>query len=334
MGGSRRSSKAAIMRLGVRDSLQRFGRDATIEAESIVNAVAAQFVQADTQRAAGVAPAVGYADKVVQAEAGTTPLGFGQAKAAWRVAVTPQLSSNVSARAWFERKPVTDSVVAYAGTRDPVTGELWGHVMRTGGGAGLSYDRDGNGAYGDVTYNSYAGTAVQSNHNVEANVGAYLRLHHTEHSNLTAGFNLNYQSYANDQDYFTYGMGGYFSPQSFLAVGFPINYTFHNDRFDIKGSATPGFQSFLQDQANLYPTDPTDPTAQAVLDTLKAKDSDVRSYYDSLSETGFAWSAAGSIYYRVAPLTRVGGEVSYNTFGSFDEFRALLGIRQALGSSK
>jgi Tfp pilus assembly protein PilF len=313
------------------DSLQRFGRDATIQAQALVNAVAAQFVQADTQRAAGVAPAVGYTSKVVQAEVGATPLGFGQTKATWRVAVTPQVSSNVSARAWFERKPVTDSVVSYAGTRDPVTGELWGQVMRTGGGAGMSFDRDGNGAYGDVSYNSLAGTAVQSNHNVEANAGAYLRLHHTEHSNLSAGFNLNYQSYANDQDYFTYGMGGYFSPQSFLSIGFPINYTFHNDKLDIKGSLTPGFQSFLQDQANLYPTDPT---AQALLNSLKAKDSDVRNYYDSLSQTGFAYSAAGSIYYRVAPLTRVGGEVSYNTFGSFDEFRALLGIRQSLGSSK
>jgi hypothetical protein len=182
-----------------------------------------------------------------------------------------------------------------------------------------------------VTYNSYGGTAVQSNHNVEANVGAYLRLHHTDHSNLTAGFNLNYQSYANDQDYFTYGMGGYFSPQSFLAIGFPINYTFHNNRLDIKASVTPGFQSFLQDQANLYPTDPA---AQALLNALKTQDSDVRNYYDSLSATGFAYSAGGSIYYRVAPLTRIGGEVSYNTFGSFDEFRALFGIRQTLGGTK
>ena len=313
------------------DSLQRFGRDATIEAQSIVNAVAAQFVQADTQRAAGVAPAVGYTGKVVQAEVGATPIGFGETRATWRVAVTPQVTPNVAARAWFERKPVTDSVVSYAGTRDPVTGELWGHVMRTGGGAGLSYDRDGNGVYGDVTYNAYAGVAVPTNHNVEANIGAYLRVRHTVHSNLTAGFNVNYQSYANAQDYFTYGMGGYFSPQSFLAVGMPITYTYQNDHFDLKGSVTPGFQSYLEDQANLYPTDPS---AQALLDTLKAKDSDVRNYYDSLSQTGFAWSASGSAYYRISPLTRVGGEVSYNTFGSFDEFRALVGIRQSLGGGK
>jgi hypothetical protein len=244
---------------------------------------------------------------------------------------TPQLSSNLSARAWLERKPVTDSVVSYAGTADPVTGNRWGHVRRTGGGVGLSYDREGNGVYGDVNYNTYAGIAVPSNRNVEANMGAHLRLHHTDRVNLTSGFNINYQSFANPQDYFTYGMGGYFSPQSFLAIGFPVNYTLHSDRFDIKGSLTPGFQSFLEDQVSLYPTDPS---AQAVFDSLKAKNNDVRNFYDSLSKTGFAWSASGSGYYRIAPLTRIGGEVSFNTFGNFDEFRALLGIRQALGSTK
>ena len=312
------------------DSLQRFGRDATIEAESIVAKTAAQLIQAATQRQSGVAPSAGYADKTVQAEVGTTPLGFDQTKATWRVAVTPQIGG-VAARAWFERKPVVDSVISYGGTRDPVTGQYWGQVMRTGGGAGLSVDHEGNGVYADLTYNHYAGTNVPTNHNIEANLGGYLRVAHSEHGNLTAGMNVNYQAYGNDQDYFTYGHGGYFSPQSFLSIGFPINYTYQSKRLDIKGSFTPGFQSFLQNQVNLYPTDPA---AQGELDALKAQDNDVRNYYDSLSKTGFALAAAGSAYYRITPSTRFGGEVSYNTFGSYDELRAMLGIRQSFGSTK
>jgi hypothetical protein len=55
----------------------------------------------------------------------------------------------------------------------------------------------------------------------------------------------------------------------------------------------------------------------------------VRNYYDSLSKTGFGMSAQGSLYYKISPATRVGGEVSYNTFGTYDEFRSMLGIRQA-----
>ncbi|MEI5579190.1 cellulose synthase subunit BcsC-related outer membrane protein, partial [Streptomyces brasiliscabiei] len=67
--------------------LARFGRNATIEAQAIVDKVASALVQADSQRKAGVAAAAGYSGKVVQIEGGTTPLGFEHTKATWRVAV-------------------------------------------------------------------------------------------------------------------------------------------------------------------------------------------------------------------------------------------------------
>ncbi|WP_241127218.1 cellulose biosynthesis protein BcsC [Novosphingobium terrae] len=312
-------------------SLARFGTNATIEAQAIVNKVASQLVNAETQRASGVAVSAGYADKLVQIEGGTTPIGMGETKAVWRAEVTPKLSDDSSARLWFKREAVTDSVLSYAGTRDPVTGQRWGQVMRMGGGAGYSYDRDGNGAYGDVSYNVYRGDNVRDNHNVEVNVGGYLRAWHTEHSNLSAGINVNYQAYGNNQNEFTWGSGGYFSPQSFLAIGFPINYTYEKNRLTAKAGVTPGFQTFSQNQTNLYPTDDA---LQGTLNTLKAQDSDVRNYYDSLSKTSFGMSAQGSLYYAVSPATRIGGEISYNSFGTYDEVRATLGLRQTLGSSK
>lgn len=312
-------------------SLARFGRNATIEAQAIVDKTASALINAETQRASGVALSAGYADKLVQIEGGTTPVGFGNTRATWRVAVTPQVSQHATARAWFERKPVTDSVVSYAGTRDPVTGQTWGQVMRTGGGVGYSYESNGNGAYGDVSYNRYNGTNVASNRNVEVNVGGYMRAWSNEHSSITAGMNVNYQTYANSQNQFTWGQGGYFSPQSFLALSFPVRYSYEKGNLDLKVSGTPGFQSFSQNRTDLYPTDPA---AQARLNALKATNSDVRNYYDSLSKTGFGMSAQGSLYYKISPATRVGGEVSYNTFGTYDEFRSMLGIRQALGSTK
>lgn len=315
----------------VDSALQRFGHNATIEAQSIVNKTVAQLVNAETQRASGVAVSGGYADKLVQVEGGTTPMGMGETKAVWHAEVTPQLSDNGKARAWFERKPVTDSVLSYAGTRDPVTGQRWGQVMRTGGGVGYSYDHDGSGVYGDVSYNQYRGYNVAANHNVEVNVGGYLKAWGDRYSQLTAGVNVNYQKYGNNQNEFTWGLGGYFSPQSFLALAFPVNYHYQRDKLDAKVGVTPGFQSFSQDQTNLYQLDNP---GQAALNAAKAADSDVRNYYDSLSKTGFGMSASGSLYYAVTPATRVGGEASYNTFGSYNEVRALLGIRQALGSTK
>jgi hypothetical protein len=97
----------------------------------------------------------------------------------------------------------------------------------------------------------------------------------------------------------------------------------------VDATLTPGFQSYSENQSPLYPTDAA---AQAQLDALKALNSDVRSTYDSLSKTGFALSAQTSLYYRFSPNTRIGGEISYNSFGNYKEIRSGLGLRQSFGS--
>lgn len=311
--------------------LARFGRNGTIEAQSIVDQVPSPLVNADSQQASGVAFSVGYESDAVQLEAGTTPVGMGKTKFAGRASVSPELSPGLRATAFAEQKPVTDSVVSYAGTRDPVTGERWGQVMRTGAGLGMSYDEDGSGVYGEGRYYRFRGTNVARNDGFEANVGGYLRAYRGEHSAVTVGLNVNYQGYDRSQNYFTFGNGGYFSPQSFISVGFPVNYTMNDERWDAAASFTPGFQSYKEDASPLYPTDLL---AQAQVDALKAQNDDVRSEYDSLSKTGFALSAQGSLYYKLNPGTRIGGDLSYNTFGSYDEFRSMLGVRQSFGSTK
>ncbi len=313
-----------------RSGLARFGRNATPEAQGIVDQEESALVDADTQHASGVALSAAYETPLLKLEAGVTPLGFEDSDVTWHAAISPRFSPYATARAWFERKPVTDSVLSYAGTRDPVTGAMWGQVMRTGGGASFSYDQDGAGVYGDLSYYKYAGHDVRKNHGFQANVGGYLPFYRGYRSSITGGVNVNYQDFDNNQNYFTYGFGGYFSPQRFFSISLPVRYAYASDLLEVKAGVAPGYQSYSHDQVNVYPTDPA---AQAVLDGLKAQNSDVRSYYDSLSKTGFALSADGSIYYRVSPSTRVGGEMSINTFGSYDEFKSLIGIKQSLGGN-
>jgi tetratricopeptide (TPR) repeat protein len=313
-----------------RSGQARFGTNGLIEAAAIVAQEPSVFPAAQTQNASGVAFSAGYESDTVQLEAGTTPVGMGKTEATFRAAASPKLSSTVRGKVFAERQPVTDSVLSYAGTRDPVTGMRWGQVMRTAGGAGLSYDEDGSGVYAEGRYYRFRGTNVARNSGFEANVGGYLRAYHGTRSNLTVGLNVNYQGYDKSQNYFTWGNGGYFSPQHFISVGLPVNYTMEDELFDVRVSFTPGFQSYKQDQTDLYPINAP---LQTVLDALKDANNDVRSYYDSISKTGFAVSSDLSIYYKLSPTTRIGGEASYNTFGSYDEFRSMFGVRQNFGST-
>ncbi len=311
--------------------LARFGRNATREAENIVAAQAPNLTAADTQHASGVAVAASYDSPGVRIEVGSTPIGFDNTEVTWGFTAKPKISRTVSAQGWVKREPVTDSVVSYAGTRDPVTGERWGQVMRTGGGASLSWDDEGTGVYADVSGYRYTGENVRQNRGYQANAGGYLPLYRDGHSTLTGGLNLNWQAFDNNQNYFTYGHGGYFSPQSFLSMSLPIRYAYNSTRWEGRLGVAPGYQSFEQDRAPIYPTDPN---AQADLDALKARNTDVRSYYDSLSNTGFAFSADGSLFYRLNPNTRIGASASANTFGTYDDYRSTFELRQSLGGTK
>ena len=313
-----------------RSALARFGRNATAEAQAIVDEVESPLVPSETQHAAGVAPSVFYTSDRLEARIGVTPLGFERQEVTGRVELRPRLSASSSARAWFERQPVTDSIVSYAGTRDPVTGEFWGQVMRTGGGASYSWDQNGSGFYADAAYSQYRGQNVADNDGIQANVGGYLLLHQGEHDSLRLGANFNYQAFDNNQNYFTWGHGGYFSPETFLAVSFPLRYSVTGQRFDAEVQLAPGYQSYDQEQAPIYPTDAV---AQAQLDALKLINTDVRSYYDRISDTGLAFSGRGTVGYQVTPRTRLVGDMFYDTFGNYKEFTSTIGIRQQLGSN-
>jgi len=310
--------------------LARFGRNGTSEAQAIVDEVESDLANADTQHASGIALSVGYRDDLIEGDVGTTPLGFKKTDFAGGIAVRPRFSPYASGRIWAERRPVTDSVVSYAGTEDPVAGEYWGGVMRSGLGASFSWDREGTGFYGEGRYSRYSGTNVRDNESIQINLGGYFRAYEDETSKLTVGVNANYQAYDNNQNYFTFGHGGYFSPQSFLSISFPVRYAYRKDALEIDGSVTPGYQSYEQDGEALYPTDAD---AQSALDALKLLNSDVRARYDTISQTGFGFAADGSAYYRVSPRTRIGGEFQYNTFGDYNEFQTLFGVRQAIGGS-
>lgn len=310
-----------------RSGAARFGRNATAEALAIVAQEPTILSTVDSQYAAGVALSAYYDSPMVQADVGTTPLGFDrhhvQAGFTWR----PRLGAHGALKVFADRRPVTDSVLSYAGSTDPVNNQTWGSVMKTGGGVGASWERDGTGVYGDVAYREYAGQRVADNNGVEMNLGAYRRMYAGDDLSLTGGLALNYQAFDRNLSGFTYGHGGYFSPQSFVSVAFPLDARWKSGDWSVNARFAPGFQTYQQDASPLYPTDPV---AQGQLDGLKLLNNDVRAQYDSESQSGFAFSGGIEVW-RQMGATAVGLDASMNTFGNYDEYRMTLRLKQAFG---
>ena len=74
------------------------------------------------QTAAGSALDVSYAYGPVTGDVGTTPLGFLRQNVVGGIQFAPKLTNNLQLRIVGERRAVTDSLLSYAGTKDPATG--------------------------------------------------------------------------------------------------------------------------------------------------------------------------------------------------------------------
>ena len=307
----------------------RFGTNATAEALAIVAQQPARLTAVDTQYESGVALSLGYVSETVQADVGSTPLGFLETDIQGGLSWRPRLGDHGVMRLFVERRPVQESILSYAGAVDPVTGRTWGGVMRSGGGVGFSYDRNGTGVYADAAYRAYRGLRVAQNNGVEVNLGGYGRVYDSGGLQVTAGAAVNYQAFDENLGYFTLGHGGYFSPQSFVSLSLPIRADWRGGAWRISAQATPGVQSYHQDSADVYPTRPA---LQAQLDALKAQNPDVRASYDSASSSGLAFAGKAEAWYDLSSSTAIGGDLSMTTFGDFDEYMMTLRLKQTFGA--
>ncbi|RJF87935.1 hypothetical protein D3874_13645 [Oleomonas cavernae] len=266
----------------------------------------------------GLGLSASYAIADVKVDVGTTPLGFQLESLQGGIQWQPALTDALRLRLTADRRAVTDSVLSYAGTRDPLSGKEWGGVMRTGGEIGLSYDVAEGGAYGSVGYHVYDGTNVADNAAWSADFGAYLRPYRTETSRLQVGVALSYLNFDKNLSQFTLGHGGYFSPQNYFAIAIPVDYraTVKKWTYNIGGAV--GYQNFRQEAAPYFPNDP-DLQASLQANAAANPGNDIPTAYAESSESGFGVSAQGGFEYALTPATTVGGSLSFSNFGDYSE---------------
>ncbi len=182
----------------------------------------------------------------------------------------------------FERDSVKDSLVSYAGVRDPGTGTVWGGVVSNTGSLQLARNTRTNGQYVNAGYSFIQGTNIPDNWNVNANVGAYQQIV----SGLTLGINAAEMHYNRNLSFFSLGQGGYFSPQKYYLASIPMSWFSRHHRFEYELRAALGIQYLSNDSSLIFPTRP---------------DLQNGSFYAGSTDTGPNYNASVRIGYRVAP---------------------------------
>jgi tetratricopeptide (TPR) repeat protein len=218
---------------------------------------------------------------------GTSPQGFAVHNFIGGIRYSPR-------KEWLtllgERNSVKDSLLSYAGTHDPGTGIRWGGVVSNTVTAKFDSAPSSNlryktiGEYASVSYSFIQGVHVPNNWSAAGNGGMYWQMV----QGLTLGVNVTGMHYDKNLNFFSFGQGGYFSPQQYYLASLPLSWYSRKQRFEYQIKFSGGIQYLQQDASPFYPVSPS----SAVV---------TQGSYPSSSSTTPNYDADIRMGYRVSP---------------------------------
>ncbi|MBS0510532.1 MAG: BCSC C-terminal domain-containing protein [Proteobacteria bacterium] len=165
-----------------------------------------------------------------------------------------------SATAQVFQRVVGPSLLAYSGTRDPVLGQRWGGVLERGASVLGVWAPGGrlSAALG-AEWAELDGHDVADNHRYQLSGSLAYDLKPEGFDYLRVGPLLQYSAYQRNLRYFTYGHGGYYSPQRSLQWGLLVDaLSAENQRQQWRAVGTILHGSADEDAAPRFPARPAD----------------------------------------------------------------------------
>ncbi|KAA6465133.1 tetratricopeptide repeat protein [Acidobacteria bacterium AB60] len=283
---------------------QPLGTD--VNTGSAVGSTAA-IITPPQQNASGIGGELQLAFPQLSLAAGYTPFGFlvanWTARANWRPGNGPFTFT-------FSRDSVKDTQLSYAGLRDPGSaslsfpGTIWGGVVANQGNVQYARGDAMSGFYVGFGGQYLTGYQVESNSRFDGTGGAYWRIKSfPEYGNLSIGANFFGMHYAHNEQAFTFGMGGYFSPQAYFLANVPVTWAGHYmTHWHYEVLTGLGVQAFQQDSASLFP-----------LAAQKASEIGLNNAaLPALTSVGANYNLRGNVSYQIGPHWFAGGFFSAN----------------------
>lgn len=263
-----------------------------------IQALAPTGVPSMAERASGTAVGVGYETDNYRADIGTTPLGFPVGTIVGGLKFY-RSSDNTYSTLDISRRPVTSSLLSYAGVYDPVTRQVWGGVVRTGVSYRFSVSEGRMTRSISATANVLTGQNVQSNNELRLVLGQNHDVLVRPNDEVNVGVNLTYWAFQHDLSNFTYGQGGYYSPQTSLGISLPLRWVGRYGKWAYRLSPAIGLSWARSGTSPYYPTD-------ANLQALATNPLYSAPVYGSSHGQSFNYSVQGALEYRVLPNWFVG----------------------------
>lgn len=267
--------------------------------------------------------------RAYRADIGSSPLGKDNSTIVGGLYLFPKITPNTELRLNLERRAVDDSVLSYYGYKDDYSGSFYGGVTKNGGSVGFAWDNGSYGTYASAQYYHYKGENVMSNWMWGLGAGVYTRPINNSVQTLQVGADIQYMDFKHNENRFTYGYGGYFSPQDYYSIAIPVNWKrIYNRNLELQLAASIGYQSYTSSGGDFFPTNQV---WQSYLDTLAALGLARTSRYDSENKDGISGSMRFGVDYRLTDAFSIRGDINYNTFGEYKEASETLSFKYLTG---
>lgn len=233
----------------------------------------------------------------------------------------PRFSARVSKKdKWYVKalqESVRESILSYIGLEDPYGSGDWGRVLKTGAGAGMTYPVSGPyWSSFNAEFDYYWGENVADNYSVSGTVSAG-RTDNIFEGESNAGVFLTLRHFNKNSSFFTYGHGGYFSPDFFSLMGPFVRYTKKRCcDFWFDGEISAGYLYYRSADAPHYHKVTDDTSALS-----SASRADLDGEYSGEKESGVGLNIKLRAMKLVQERFAVGGYLQENTSSDFNEFR-------------
>jgi cellulose synthase operon protein C len=220
------------------------------------------------------------------------------------------------------RRPITDSLLSYSGATDPLSGQTWGQVTANG------LRIEGSLAFDEVMFYLYGGhdwlfgTDVQDNRELFGGTGLRWLVHQERGVKVKTGISFGVMSYQNNVRHFTWGHGGYFSPQLFLNGGIPLIIQGDKGRVVYLFEGDAGVNWFHEDEVDYYLGDDAAMARRAPKRNLDNEPVPV--VYEGQDSLGFGLNARGHVGYRFS--TRFVGGLEAQAHYAADYTEMIVGL--------
>lgn len=271
----------------------------------------------------GFAPraAISYRD-LLRLQVGATPLGFLFQSLIGSLSLHGEWGL-FSANLHGEREALTDSLLSYAGTTDPLSGKTFGGVTAQGGGLTLGY--------GDAKTYVFVGGAAHAltGHNVADNLratalaSATFSLYDDDEQRVKLGVSAYGAHFDKELSGFTFGHGGYFSPQWFLRGGLPLQWRMRSEALETRVVVDPGVNWFRRDAQVYYPT------SSSLQRELREVSSNVR--YAGGDTVGFSLNLDGDVRYHLTHSLVLGLAGSMHFAKDYEQYTLSFVVELNLG---